>query len=283
MKLEQRILELVDRRPVRVSSLAGGCVSEVYLVEFDAGDPLVAKVDGGRAGQLEIEARMLEYLAPHLPVPRVLHRDPGLLLMSFEPGDTAGSKRAEVHAAELLAGLHAVEGPAFGFEWDTVIGSLPQPNPSSPSWLAFFAEHRLVYMAELAHARGRLPGSMRRRVDALAGAVDRFLTEPDAPCLLHGDIWSGNVLAAGGRVQAFLDPAIYFGHPEVELAFITMFSTFGRRFFETYAELRGLEPGFFEERAEVYNLYPNLVHVALFGGSYLGAVDQTLCRCGYGA
>ncbi|MEE2888493.1 MAG: fructosamine kinase family protein [Planctomycetota bacterium] len=278
--LEQRIAGLTGRCPVRLSAMHGGCVSEVYLVEFDQGDRLVAKVDEALTGQLEIEARMLGYLAPHLPVPSVVHSSPGLMLMNHVNGSGSFSAEVQVHAAELLAGLHAVEGCAFGFEWDTVIGSLHQPNPETPSWIAFFGEHRLVYMAELAQARGRLPSSLCSRVETLAGVLDRFLSEPDTPSLLHGDIWSGNVLAADGRVQAFLDPAIYFGHPEVELAFIVMFSTFGTRFFETYAELRGIEDGFFEERAQVYNLYPNLVHVALFGGSYEHAVEQTLARCG---
>jgi len=112
----------------------------------------------------------------------------------------------------------------------------------------------------------------------LAAKLSELLGEPAAPALLHGDVWSGNVLARGNRITAFLDPAIYFGHPEVELAFITMFRTFGERFFAAYEEVRQVDPGFMEERRHVYNLYPYLVHVRLFGGSYVASVEGILSR-----
>ena len=278
--LQRRIADITQRSPVRLSALQGGCVAEVYRVDFERGEPLVAKFDGAGGATLGLEGRMLEYLAPHLPVPEVVHSEPGLLLMEYVRGTPSFSRATQCHAAELLANLHSVQAPDFGFAWDTVIGALPQPNPETGAWTEFFAEHRLVYMAEVAHARGRLPASMRRRVEVLAERLGGFLREPDAPSLVHGDVWSGNVLADGGKVQAFLDPAIYFGHAEVELAFIVMFSTFGDPFFEAYQEVRPIEEGFFEQRVPIYNLYPNLVHVTLFGGSYVQAVDATLAAFG---
>ena len=94
-------------------------------------------------------------------------------------------------------------------------------------------------------------------------------------------MWGGNVLVKGGRIAGFVDPAIYYADPEIELAFSTLFSTFGDAFFARYAELRPLRPGFFEERCDIYNLYPLLVHVRLFGGGYVGSVSGTLSRFGY--
>lgn len=116
---------------------------------------------------------------------------------------------------------------------------------------------------------------------ALAARLEELIGEPARPSLLHGDLWTGNLLVASARVVGVVDPAIYHGHPEIELAFGTLFGTFGEPFFRRYREVRGLEPGFLEERRHLYNLYPLLVHVRLFGGGYAGAVERTLARFGH--
>jgi fructosamine-3-kinase len=121
---------------------------------------------------------------------------------------------------------------------------------------------------------------MLARIETLAGKLERWLFEPSAPSLLHGDIWSGNVLVRGDRIVGLIDPAVYYGHAEMELAFITLFNTFGDTFFRRYHELRPIEDGFFGERRDLYNLYPLLVHVRIFGGGYVQAVDRTLRRYG---
>ena len=94
-------------------------------------------------------------------------------------------------------------------------------------------------------------------------------------------MWGGNVLVREGRIAGFVDPAIYYADAEIELAFSTLFSTFGEPFFARYGEIRPMRPGFFEQRRDIYNLYPLLVHTRLFGGHYAGAVKRTLKRFGY--
>ncbi|BBL79504.1 aminoglycoside phosphotransferase [Rubrobacter xylanophilus] len=268
---------LVSARP-----LGGGCIGEVYKVELSDGTPLVAKVDREGGAQLECEAYMLRYLRQRsgLPVPEVLHCSQNLLLMEFVEGESRFSPAAERHAAELLAGLHDIGGAAYGHERDTLIGSLPQPNPWTDSWVDFFREHRLLYMARVAREAGRLPAKDARRVGRLAERLDDLIGEPQPPGLVHGDVWSANVLAKEDRIAAFLDPAIYHADPEVELAFISLFDSFGEPFFERYAEIRGIKEGFFEVRRDLYNLYPLLVHVYFFGGGYLLSVEETLRRFG---
>jgi len=260
--------------------LSGGCVAEVYHLCLTDGRDLVAKVGGAGSG-LELEGRMLRHLAAHgVPVPEVLHADDHVLLMTYLPADDALSPRVQEHAAHVVAALHDNAGPAFGFEYDTVIGGLPQPNPQSKHWIPFFRDQRLMFMAGEAARAGRLPPATHKRIERLASRLDDILEEPDHPSLLHGDLWTGNVLAHDGTVCGLIDPAIYWGHPEVELAFTTLFGTFGDVFFNRYQSLRPIRAGFFEERLEVYNLYPLLVHVRLFGAGYLGGVDRTLRRLG---
>jgi fructosamine-3-kinase len=263
-----------DARP-----LGGGCVAEVYSATV-AADRVVIKVDRAAQPQLHIEGRMLEYLAQRcrLPVPRVLHAAPELLVISWIEGQSAIDAGADRHAAKLLADLHSISSDAFGLEFDTLIGSLPQPNRPMASWPEFFAERRLRYMARLASEAGRLPDRTHNRVLAAAERCGEWLGHNPRPALIHGDVWGGNVLARPGAIAGFIDPAIYYADAEVELAFIALFNCFGPAFWTRYHELRPIDPAFAELRRDVYNLYPLLVHVRLFGGGYVGQLEGVLTR-----
>lgn len=264
---------------VAVEPLGGGCVAEVGMIILGDGRRLVVKAL--RPSDVATEAWMLTYLRRHsrLPVPGVLHAADGLLVV--EHVDNDGQRVAPAtdrHAADLLAELHAVTAVDFGLERDTLIGGLDQPNEPSTSWVEFFRDRRLVFMGRRALAAGGIGSDTFSRLERVAARVGEWIEEPPTPALLHGDVWSGNVLLRGGRIAAFVDPAIYFGHPEVELAFIALFSTFGDAFFARYRERGTLAAGFFELRCDIYNLYPLLVHAALFGSSYGARVDRIARR-----
>jgi fructosamine-3-kinase len=280
--LAEGIEEHLGQRLRSARPMGGGCIGEVYRVELDDGTTLVAKVDREGESSLEREAYMLRYLREKsdLPIPEVYHGSETLLLMEFVEGGSRFSEGAERHAAELLSELHGITAGAYGHERDTLIGSLDQPNPWTESWVEFFREHRLLYLARVAHEAGRLPAGDLERVGRLAERLDEHLEGPGRPSLIHGDVWSANVLAKGDRITAFLDPAIYYADPEIELAFISLFNSFGDTFFQRYQEIRGIRPGFFAERRDLYNLYPLLAHVYFFGGGYLGSVQDTLRRFG---
>jgi fructosamine-3-kinase len=267
-------------RMLSVRPLGGGCIGEVYMVELQKGPPLVAKVDKEGESRLEREAYMLRYLRQksELPVPKVYHGSEKLLLMQFIEGNSRFTEGAERHAAELLARLHDITADSYGHERDTLIGALDQPNPPTKNWAEFFRDHRLLYIALVAHEAGRLPLEDLLRVERLSETLDALIEDPNPPALIHGDVWSANVLARGDRITAFLDPAIYYADPEIELAFISLFDSFGRPFLDRYQEIRPIRDGFFEVRRDLYNLYPLLVHTYYFGGGYLGSVRYTLDR-----
>jgi fructosamine-3-kinase len=270
----------LGERMLSVRPLGGGCIGEVYRAELEEGTPLVAKVDREGESHLEREAYMLRYLREKsdLPVPEVYYGSETLLLMEFVEGTSHFSNKAERHAAELLARLHGITADSYGHERDTLIGALDQPNLPTKSWTEFFRDHRLLHIAHVAHEAGRLPVEDLHRVERFSEKVDELIEDPNPPALIHGDVWSANVLARGDRITAFLDPAIYYADPEIELAFISLFDSFGRPFFDRYQEIRPIRDGFFEVRRDLYNLYPLLVHTYYFGGGYLGSVRNTLDR-----
>lgn len=281
-----RIETIIGLRPDGLEALSGGCVGEVYGVSMPDGHDLVAKVGGSVPNDtgLMLERRMLAYLGEHsdVPVPDVLFAENDLLLMERLPSGGGLGDSVQRHAADLIAALHTVTtDQGFGFSFNTVIGGLPQPNAWCESWRDFFAQQRLIVMACEAERAGRLPAAIRARVERFAAALDRWIVEPTQPSLIHGDLWAGNVLSAHGRISGLIDPAIYYADPEIELAFSTLFDTFGDAFFTRYQELRPIQPGFFEERRDIYNLYPLLVHVRLFGGSYVSSVERTLAHFGF--
>lgn len=266
-----------------ISPLSGGSVGEVYRADTHEHGAVVIKVDRSADARLNLEGDMLEYLIAHakLPVPIVLYSSPGLLIMQMLPGSSTFSASAEQHAADLLAELHTIQSPAFGFHYDTLIGSLHQPNTVTLNWIPFFRDHRLLHMAQHAYQESRMGLDTLNRIEKFASNLEQWIDEPEHPALLHGDVWTTNVLADSNTITGFVDPAIYYGHSETELAFITLFNTFGSAFFDRYNEHRPIHPDFFTTRKDIYTLYPLLVHVRLFGGSYLRSVESTIARFGY--
>lgn len=274
----------LGRRPTAVEPVGGGASGSVSRVRFEDGSVLIAKCS--RAADLSIEGAMLSLLAERsrIPLPRVVHALPGLLLMEELPGTPGGG--AEEHAAELIAELHAVTSPdgRYGLEFDGLIGPLAQPNRRSASWVEFWRDSRLAPMCAGAAREGALQQGEVRRLERLAARLGDLIPDRPPASLMHGDIWGGNVLTRAGRVTGFLDPAPYYGHAEVELAFITLFSTFGGVFFGRYRERTGSTQAewreFMNVRRHLYNVYPLLVHLRLFGGAYLGELRGALDAIG---
>jgi fructosamine-3-kinase len=278
----QAIAEAAGAAITQASPLSGGCIGDVWLVRTVDGRRLVAKTAGAE-GALDIEGYMLDCLArTHtVPVPGVIHAEPGLLVMDYVETGGRLDAAAQEHAADLLAALHGVTADAYGLERDTLIGSLRQPNPWTESWVEFFRDHRLLHMGRLALENGSLPRDTYGRLERFCGArLDTYIEQPGQPSLIHGDMWGGNVLVRDGRIAAFIDPAICYADAESELAFATLFNTYGEPFFRRYHEHRPIRPGFHEVRRDIYNLYPLLTHTWYFGGQYPAQVDGILRRFG---
>ena len=136
-------------------------------------------------------------------------------------------------------------------------------------------------MARQALDAGHLPIEMMRRIEKFSEKTEAYLDEPPKPALLHGDIGSSTVLCHHGKIKAFVDPGIYFGDPEFEFVFCGEQSSLSSVFFNKYNELHPFRPGFFEYRQSIYNLYPMLLNVKLFGAEPLPRIDAVLSRFGF--
>lgn len=277
-----RIASEIDAAVDDLIPLSGGCVGEVYRARLQNGGDAVVKIDESDRPRLDVEASMLRYLATQssLRVPAVWADEPNLLIMEYIEHDGRSGPDVEREAADALASLHDITNPTYGFEDDTLIGGLTLPNPECDDWARFFAEHRLRDMGRRCLTAGHLDRKTFSRIEAVCDRIDQWIESPRPPSLIHGDVWSGNVLTDGGHLAGFVDPAIYYADPEIELAFIGLFDTFGDRFYRRYGESRPIDDGFFEYRKDLYNLFPLVVHVRLFAGSYVGQLRSTLRRLG---
>ena len=273
----RRIADALGATPTKAVELDGGMVGSVYRVEFRDHSPVAVKIDDT---PLEVEARMLRYLARKspVPVPSVLHVDSDLLIQEYVSGDSHFDATVERDVADHLAALHEVSADAFGFPFETLSGPYWQPNPWRDSWIEFFRDYRLLHFAELAHEEETLPGPYYRRIESLATRLDELLIEPESPSLVHGDVWTANLIVEDGRVKAMLDPAIYYAHDELELAYVDRVDAFGEPFVERYRHCRGIEEGFFETRRHVYAAFHALENVRFFGSELLGRLDETLSQ-----
>lgn len=275
-----------DPGPLRqVAGVSGGSISRAYRLSTDKGTYFFKGHEDAPPGFFAAEARGLERLgreAKRLRIPRVFgwegpdKRGTGWILMEWIESDIRGlsSKQAAEKLGRGLAEIHRSTAQAYGLGEDNFIGILPQPNGWYTSWTDFYRERRLMPQIRLASERGLLPGRRSRLLDRLCERLDQWLKHPDLrPALLHGDLWSGNAMTDSGGTPCLIDPAVYYGDREVDLAFSELFGGFPSRFYDAYNEVYPLPPGF-SERKPLYQLYYLLVHLNLFGESYGPAVDR---------
>jgi fructosamine-3-kinase len=178
---------------------------------------------------------------------------------------------------EALAEMHRQgTAPQYGLDEDNYIGAGPQVNGWESDWVTFFAEKRLRPQHYMAMRSGKLHQRRKERLEKLIEHLPELLGGVQRrPALLHGDLWAGNVIPGPGGVPALIDPAVYYGDREAEIAFTHLFGGFSTRFYAAYQAAWPLEPGF-ERRREIYNLYHLLNHLNIFGEGYGSAVDEVL-------
>ena len=273
--LQAEVEKHIKQKIVSISPLSAANTAQIYRIATDNKSTFVAKV--AESG-MDIEAWMLNYLKikSKLPVPAVFYSNEHIIIMEFINPHHSLDDQGHRHAAEVLGALHQIHADTYGMERDTLVGSLKQPNKQNKDWVDFFAQQRLLYMAGEALRENKIDKNMMKLIEKLAGKLGTYIKNPAQPSLVHGDVWGGNILCGNGRVAAFLDPAIYYADPEIELAFIRLLNTFSDSFFARYNEINPIKPGFFEERAYIYSLYPLLVHTRLFGTSYARKAQKIL-------
>jgi len=259
---------------VTAKPVAGGDINDAFRVQLADHRVVFVKTQADPpAGMFAAEAAGLDWLrAGPLRIPRVLAVGARWLALEWLELAPALPPRGLAVLGRGLAKLHQLGAPAFGLPADNFLATLPQHNAATPTWPELYVERRLRPLAELGLARGRMP-DIRGALDALAARPDRF-GPPEPPARLHGDLWWGNVAACGGE-PVLIDPAVYGGHREIDLAMLALFGGLPEALVAAYHEVWPLAEGW-RDRLPLHQLYPLTAHAVLFGGGYGAHVMRVL-------
>lgn len=277
MSWKAEVASTIGARVVNAEPVAGGDINDAYRARLDDGRVVFVKTHRSCAADLfAAEARGLEWLrAGPLRVPTVVGHGPHFLALEWldlEITTRGGSFDAEL--GHGLAQLHQLGAPGFGLDHDNYLATLPQPAVTVPDAITLYVEHRLRPVCARATAAGRM-AAVDAQLDKLRARPDRF-GPPEPPARLHGDLWWGNVVATRGA-PALVDPAVYGGPREIDLAMLALFGGLPDVLVAAYEEVTPLATGW-RQRISLWQLSPLAVHAALFGGGYGAQVTRGLAE-----
>lgn len=284
--LEAAVATALGERVASIASVSGGSINDAWRFELGSGATVFVKSrPGAAAAEFEAEAAGLRWLAEAgAATPGVLAtcERPALIALEWiEPGSL--SQPGAERLGSELASMHRAGSPRFGSlppgSDDSLlrIGSVELALVETQSWTELYREQLLVPLARMARERGSLSGTDSAAIERVCERLEALAGSVQAPARLHGDLWGGNVLADSDGRPRLIDPAAYGGHREIDLAMLRLFGSPSDRAFAAYDEAYPLADGH-EERVELWQLLPLLIHAILFGGSYGPAAGRAARR-----
>ena len=274
---KQIIKQELNSNIKELSQLGGGSINSVFLVELEK-SKIVLKINDSLRfpGMFENEKKgLLKLNASGVQTPQVIFErskdNLAFLALEYIPNGNFGNWEL---FGEKLAALHTNKNEFFGLDYDNYIGSLRQVNKKENNWKGFYSNQRLLHLTKFAFDKELLSKADSKKMEELCNKLDTYL--PFAkPSLIHGDLWSGNLIFDGQGKPVFIDPAIYYGHPEMDWAMLSLFGSYPETAIKSYCNIIPLENNYFE-REKIYQLYPLLVHLILFGRSYYRDISEIL-------
>ena len=275
------IESILNEKVISSSSVGGGCIADSRKITTESGREFFLKSGNKGNNMFHCEANGLKELAKAqcMRIPQVVAVEDDFLLIEYIPQGIR-SKHFFEEFGRSFARLHRFRSDKFGFYEDNYIGATPQLNipnkEEEKDWAAFYFNKRLLYQYKLAEKNGHVRPRMKNSFSKLESRIDSILRgSEESPCLLHGDLWGGNYLCDKDGKAVLIDPAVYYGHREADLAMTKLFGGFSQDFYESYNQEYPL-PENWQYREDIYKLYHILNHLNLFGAGYLLEAEQIL-------
>ncbi|MFD1314983.1 fructosamine kinase family protein [Namhaeicola litoreus] len=280
MNIKSIVSSFINRKIKKVEPLFGGDINRAYRITT-MNEIFVLKQNSSKRfpemfKKEKVGLSLLSLAGANVPKINCVFDfdDQQFILMEFIEREKNIERDFWINFGTSLAQIHLKSNTHFGLVFDNFIGSLQQQNTFENNWTTFFIEHRLQPLVSNSYDLGLLKDSHLRNFDGLLKQLDQLIPK-EKPSLLHGDLWSGNILCGPQQTAYFIDPAVYFGHREVDIAMSFLFGGFDTDYLNSYQEVYPLEPDW-KARIELHNLYPRLVHLLLFGSSYLQGIEKVI-------
>jgi fructosamine-3-kinase len=265
-----------------INAVSGGSINEAFSLYTDEGNFFIKTNSANHYPKMfEKEAKGLELLqgTNAIRIPKIIDcgeiKETSFLILEYINSDQPNAQ-FWLDFGSQLAKLHQHTDTTFGLNHSNYIGSLQQHNNSHNSWTDFFIQERLHVQIKLARDKSQIDIATISRFEKLYTRLDEIFPQ-EQPALLHGDLWSGNFMVDENGGPVIMDPAVYYGHREMDIAMTKLFGGFSSQFYDAYNNFFPLENGW-ENRMDICNLYPLMVHVNLFGGGYLSQVKKVLSK-----
>ncbi len=276
--LNLKLADVLNESIVSERSVGGGCIADSSIITTASGISYFLKTNCEK-GVFKCEANSLKELAGSavIKIPEVIAVDDDFLLLE---NISSGQRRKDFfsHFGKQLALMHKVQKAKYGFYEDNYIGASIQKNTYSLSWTDFYFTNRLLFQYKLFEHKGNVTSELKSKFSKLEDKIQDILGDVnEPPVLLHGDLWGGNYLVDNVGNPVLIDPAVYYGHRETDLAMTKLFGGFTKEFYEAYNEINPLTEGY-AYRENIYILYHVMNHLNLFGSGYY---QQTLDLMNY--
>lgn len=280
-EFQEYLSNLLNENIINIRSVAGGDISESYKITTSHDNYFLKINQESKLKMFQTEANALKQInkTKTIKTPKVItcntFENKAFLLMEFIESKSPSPDDFKTLGFQLAA-LHKCSSDYFGLEQDNFIGTLLQSNKQSISWSHFYLHERLQPQLELAKKNHLISENECPLLEQMEEKLQPLFNNL-SPSLLHGDLWSGNYFISKKGIPYIIDPAMYYGHCEVDIAMTKLFDGFGSDFYKTYRSIH-LEDNYTASRIEIYQLYYLLVHLNLFGISYYGSVSRILKR-----
>jgi len=279
MFLKEILQDRLSEKVKNISPLSGGDINDVYKIKTQKNTYVLKVNEESDFPMMFVHEKqaLISLGGTGVKTPQVIHtfEDSGkqFLVLEFIEEENINADFWRNFALDLTK-IHSESMSYFGLEYNNYIGSLRQDNSPEDSWEDFFIRKRIQPLTKQAYDLDLLNSDHIKRFENLFSSLKDILPK-EKSSLLHGDLWYGNLMCTKDQTPVFIDPAIYYGNREMDIAMTRMFGGFDNSFIHDYNDLLPMENNW-EERIQIHNLYPNLVHLLLFGKSYLSGIERVI-------
>mgnify|MGYP006103799577 CR=1 FL=1 len=246
--------------------------NEVYIAKY-------YKKKQNKFNSIVSETKSLYFFSNknQLLFPSIKYSSKELLIMNYIENNNIKASNYQETLSNLITKVHCFTNEKFGFNFDSQIGGLKQPNKFNSNWVNFFRENRLNMIFEIINKSDPMPKNINVKLEQLLKNLQNLIPNKPKPRLLHGDLWEGNILFNNGKLVGLIDPGIFYGHNEMEIAYLTWFKYVNKEFLNIYKNIIPIEKNFLEYEP-IYQLYYSLLNYYLWDKKYISNISNLLIQ-----